>query len=188
MFRAAVKIVTKLMNKPRSLSFHVTIWLAIAVAIGMGAYAALEYLTTPGVTALGLLVHHGWHVLALGTSFYVVSWFAINRLVVRPLNEVYLHLYATGGGQRSLLDLRTNVAEIESIVEGINLMLLRWNKPQPDPSLSDLETEIRLVRQEVEQLASIAPRAKTAMLERLGVLAASVEEIESSALVPAEQR
>lgn len=163
------------MNSPRTLSFHVTVWLAIAVAIGMGAYAVLEYLTTPDQTVAGLLLHHGWHVIALGALFYIVSWIAFDRLLVRPLNAIYLHLYAIGREKRSPMNLQSNVMEIRTIVEGINLMLRCHEQLGDSEPLRRAQIELAVLRQEVEEFEAGPPTEKAAMLERLKALEDSVQ-------------
>lgn len=89
--------------KTRTLSFHVTIWMAIAIAASMGAYAVFEYQGTPGLTLSELVVQHLVHVLGLGILIYILCWAVFYFVLLRPLNRIYLHLYTIGAGQlRSL--------------------------------------------------------------------------------------
>ena len=156
----------------RSLSFHVTVWLAIATAIGMGAYAVYQYATMPGHTVLDLLLHHSWHVLVLGVTAYVVSWIALHKLIVRPLAKIYVHLYAIGGGRLAPLVLKSRVTEIHTIVEGINLMLRRMEQGADAQALEHAQRDISELKEAIrrwevsESATNSFPLEKLAAVER----------------------
>lgn len=155
------------MKTPRTLSFHVTIWLAVAVGLGMAAYAIYQYATLPGQTARDLLLHHSWHVLVLGAVIYIVSWVMFEWVLVRPLEAIYVHLYAIGAGRRSRLEIQSNVREIVTIVEGINLMLQRLEQGGNDAAIQRTESDFAQLRKAVEELQVASPEAKGAALDQL---------------------
>ncbi len=155
------------MKTPRTLSFHVTIWLAVAVGLGMAAYAIYQYATMPGQTARDLLLHHSWHVLLLGAVIYIVSWVMIEWVLVRPLEAIYVHLYAIGAGRRSRLEIQSNVREIVTIVEGINLMLQRLEQSADDGAIQRTQSSLAELRKAIEELEVASPETKGATLDKL---------------------
>lgn len=163
--------------RTRSLSFHISVWLAIATAIGMGAYAIYQYATMPGHTVLDLLLHHSWHVLALGAAVYVVSWVAFHKLIVQPLTKIYLHLYAMGAGQFAPLVLKSNVSEIHTIVEGINLMLRRVEQGMDANALEHAQRDITELKETIGQWEVSEPDAKSLALEKLVALEKSLSAV-----------
>ncbi len=155
------------MKTPRSLSSHVTIWLAVAVGLGMAAYAIYQYATMPGQTARDLLLHHSWHVLVLGAVIYIISWVMIEWVLVRPLEAIYVHLYAIGAGRRSRLEIQSNVREIVTIVEGINLMLQRLEQSPEDGAIQRAQFGLAQLRKSIEELEVASPEAKVTTLDKL---------------------
>ncbi|ODU23931.1 MAG: hypothetical protein ABS95_02745 [Verrucomicrobia bacterium SCN 57-15] len=113
------------MKTTRSLSFYVAIWMAVAIGLSMATYALYERQTSPSLTWSELAVQHLGHVLGLGVMIYILCWGVFYFVLLRPLNRIYLHLYAVGAGQLKSLELDSNVREIRTIVDGINLMLSR---------------------------------------------------------------
>lgn len=170
----------------RSLSFHVTVWLAIATAIGMGAYAIYQYATMPGHTALDLWLHHSWHVLALGAAIYVVSWVAFHKLIVQPLTKIYLYLYAMGTGQLAPLALKSNVTEIRTIVEGINLMLRRMEQGMDKQALEHAQSDIAALKETILRLEVSELDAKSLALEKLAALEKSLAAVVRNVNAPAK--
>lgn len=160
--------------RTHSLSFHVTGWLAIATAIGMAAYAIYQYATMPGHTVLDLLLHHSWHVLAVAAAIYVVSWAAIHKLIVKPLTKIYLHLYAMGAGQLAPLALKTNVTEIHTIVEGINLMRRRLEGGVEANAMEHVRREIAKLKETVESMEVSEPDTKNLALEQIATFEKSL--------------
>ena len=112
-------------HEPRqySLSFVVTFWTAVAIAASMAFYAILQHELHPELTARELLLRHMWHVLALGGVTYLTLWLVFRRFLWRPLNQVFLHLYGVSKGHLEPLRLQSNIREIATIAESINLMI-----------------------------------------------------------------
>lgn len=169
-----------------SLSFHVTVWLAIATAIGMGAYAVYQYATMPGHSVLELLLHHSWHVLALGAAIYVLSWAVFHKLIVQPLTKIYLHLYAMGAGQLAPLALKSNVTEIGTIVAGINLMLHRMEQGMDGNALEHAQRDIAELKETIKQLEVSKPTAKGLALEKVAALEKSLSAVVRGVNAPAK--
>lgn len=133
------------MNAPRSLSFYVAVWMAAAIAVSMAAYAVYQYFAMPGMTVADLFLHHLWHVLALGVVIYILCWVVFDRALFQPMKRIYIHLYAVGAGKLEPLEFDSSVTEIQTIVEGVNLMLSRLKHG------ADANT-IELARQRIEEI------------------------------------
>lgn len=153
--------------KTKNLSFLIAVWMAVAIAGSMAAYAVYQFFTMPGMTVKELFLHHFWHVLALGSVIYVLCWFLFKRIVLRPLTCIYLHLYAVGGGKLELLELNSNVTEIRTIVEGVNLMLTRLKQGLKSNALEDSELRISEIKDLLRNLGTSEPEKLDSALEKL---------------------
>lgn len=163
--------------KTRSLSFHVTVWLALGIAIGMAGYAIYQYATISGHTTLDLTLHHTWHVLVLGAMMYLVSWLTLHRILIKPLHTIYIHLYALGAGKLEPLTLNSRVTEIRTIVDGVNLMLRRTEQDLDTEGLSRVQREARELNKAIWELEIADPTAKSLALDKLAALEKSLSAL-----------
>lgn len=161
------------MKTTRSLSFFVTVWMAAAIAVSMGAYAVYEYAAAPGQSLRELAVEHLGHVLVLGVFIYILCCAVFYFVLLRPLNRVYLHLYAIGDGQLETLEMDSNVREIHTIVDGVNLMLSRIK-------LSGDCDALELAQQRIAEIQEMTRQLTTADHEHLGVLLGKLADLQKS--------
>jgi len=159
----------------KSLSALVTFWVGVAISVSMAGYAWVQYMVTPDATVVGLFTRHLWHVAALGVVIYAFSWIVLRRLVLHPLETVYLHLYAVGAGKRTPLDLPTNVTEIQTIVDGVNLMVRRMALGAEGGSFDRAERLLREIRATAKRLP-VADADRNAVADLL----AQLVELENS--------
>lgn len=148
----------------------------MAVAVVMAAYAVLEYFVfQPGMTLKELVLRHLWHVLALGAVIHVTCWFVLRHLLVEPLNGIYLHLYAVGQGKLEPMKLDSQLHTIQSIVEGLNLMIWRLGQA------SDTQTVLKAKQQlaQIEEVAGALSAVEPGLAHQLQV---QLKELESSLL------
>lgn len=115
-----------------SLTFVVTFWSAAAIAVSMACYAVAQHWLHPEMTAVELVMHHLWHVLALGAVIYLALWLGFRRFLWRPLMRIFLHLYGVGKGHLEPLRVQSHIRELTTIAEGINLMIWRLGR-EMDP-------------------------------------------------------
>ncbi len=155
------------MKTTKSLSFIVTIWMAVAIAVSMGAYAAYEYATAPSQSLRELAVEHLGHVLGLGVMIYILCWGVFYFVLLRPLNRIYLHLYTVGAGQIKPLELHSNVLEIRTIVDGVNLMLSRLKLGADRDALEHAQQCIAEIREMSRQLAITEHEHMSHVLDKL---------------------
>lgn len=141
------------MKTTRSLSFFVTIWMAVAIGISMAIYAVYERHSSSDLSLKTLVVQHLGHVLGLGVMIYILCLGVFYFVLLRPLNRIYLHLYAVGAGQLKTLELHSNVREIRTIVDGINLMLSRLTLGADRDALDHAQQCITEIREMSRQLA-----------------------------------
>lgn len=154
----------------RSLTLIVTLYCAAVIAAGMGVYAGFQYFLGREHTVIGLIVQHGWHVLVLGVLIYLALYVVLLRKIVRPLQSLFLKLYAIAGGDLRPASIESNILEIQGIADGINLMLARIGRSAPGVSLSELAN----VASELRSLArsySVPQTTKDALLK----IAADIE-------------
>ena len=165
------------MKETKSLSFFVTLWMAIAIAASMAAYALYEHQTMPGLSMRELVVQHLGHVLGLGAIIYVLCWGVFFFLLLRPLNRIYLHLYTVGAGQLKPLDLDSNVREIRTIVDGVNLMLSRLKQGVDPDALQLAQQRIAEIRELTFQSAATDQEQASLLLDKLADVEKSLPSI-----------
>ncbi len=164
------------MKTTKSLSFFVTVWMAAAIAAGMAAYGVYEYAAMPGHTLRELAVEHLGHVLALGLLTYALCWAVFYFLLLRPLSRIYLHLYTVGAGRLNTLELKSNVREIRTIVDGVNLMLSRLKLGADSDALELAQKRIAEIRETTRQLATADHEHLGALLDAIGDKLADLEK------------
>ena len=165
------------MNKPHSftsdaakhpsLSFVAALWTAAAIAVVMAVYAVLQKAIEPDVTWRELFVHHLWHVFVLGGVIHLACWLVFQRLLGRPLNRIYLHLYGMGKGRLEPLKVESNVRELRSIIDGINLLIWRMGRSDDPNALPDAQERIATIRQRLRDLSMQQPEQSGEVTELL---------------------
>ncbi len=163
--------------KTRSLSFYVTLWMAVVIAASMAAYAVYERQTMPDLPLSELVTQHLGHVLGLGILIYVLSWAVFYFVLLRPLNRIYLHLYTIGAGQLKALELDSNVREIRTIVDGVNLMLSRLKLGGDSDALELAQTRIAEIQEITRQLTTPDHEHISVLLDKLADLQKSLPNI-----------
>lgn len=119
-----------------SLSFVVTFWTAAAIALSMAFYAVMQQQLHPDMTVVDLVLHHLWHVLALGAVINLTLWLGFRRFLWRPLMQIFMHLYGVGKGRLAPLRVNSRIRELTTIADGINLMIWRMGR-EIDPEAID---------------------------------------------------
>lgn len=125
--------------KLRSLSFVVAFWTAVAIAVAMAGYAVVQLVLSPELTVRELVLRHLWHVLALGAVIHLACWLVFRHVLWKPLNGIYLHLYALGKGELEPLQVDTRIEELHIIAEGINLLIWRLSQHRDAETLSEAQ-------------------------------------------------
>jgi len=150
-----------------SLALIISVWTALVIAGSMALYAVEQYMSIPGVTARSLFLDHLWHVVSLGVLIFIFCHILLRRILVQPLLKIYLHLYEARKMRVHPLRLRTHIAELRSIIDGINLLLPAPRRKHDFPYLQQHLLDIRRL------VARIPPSAQSqsmAILSRLADL------------------
>ena len=150
-----------------SLSFVTALWTAVVIALIMAGYAVLQKALGPQMSWQDLFLQHLWHVVVLGGVIQLVCWLVLRRLLGQPLNQIYLHLYAVGKGHLDSIHISSNIREIRSISEGINLMVWRMRQISELKALSSSREEIRMIKKQMHRLAAHDPQVATIITEQL---------------------
>lgn len=156
----------------KSLALTVALYTAMVIAAAMAVYAVFQYIFAPGHTVVGLILEHMWHVVVLGTLVYLILYWVLYRKVVQPINALCLKFYAISTGNFNQITLKTNVAEIQEIVEGVNLMLARICKSVSQTSLSGLSTDAQKLRSLAKQ-SGLGQRTREELIE----IASTIDQI-----------
>ena len=127
-----------------SLSFLVAVWSALAIAISMGLYALWQYLSVPDADARQIVLEHSWHVVVLGAIIYAMIWQVFRRILLRPIRQIFAHLYKVGTGRVERLSLESNVREVAKIVDGINVMVERMGRHLPEEPIETIRDTAKL--------------------------------------------
>jgi len=162
------------MSQTRSLSFLMSAWMAVAIAAAMGIYGVFQYLVSPTTSASELLLNHLWHVIVLAGVIYGLSWIVFRRAVAQPLERIYAHLYGIGTGRLGELKLDTNVTEIHTIVEGINVMLRRMMQGPGGQAAKHAQEQTAALRDLAKKLAPEHREVAMGILDRLAEIDKSV--------------
>ena len=169
-------------SEPRfSLSFLVAFWTAVAIVGALCIYAFVQYLLLPEMSATEFFLHHFWHVFVLGALIHLLCWFVLRTLLLRPLNQVYVHLYSLGAGDIRELELRSSVKEIAMIVEGINIMTWRLHHWLDADALA-------ATRKNIEEIDVIITQLRLENEDVADALKQRVEALDSSLLSVVEAK
>lgn len=158
--------------KPLSLSFITSTAAAGAVAVGMAAYAVGQYLVDSSQSPVTLLLHHGWHVVALWLLIYGCVMFILHRVLLRPLQEIYVHLYGIGAGRLRPLRLDSRVRELTHIADGVNLMVRRMGIGVDGES----RLQVQCVAETLRHLASVHANTDVKLATELTEAAKTLEQ------------
>lgn len=133
-------------SSTQSLSLIITIWLSASVAILMLGYAVFQKVLWPETSWLDLFLHHFWHVIVFGVTIQLSTWIFFRYMVEKPLNEIFFHLYKIGKGQLEPLNIASNIRELDTIADGVNILIWRITQGKDDQAISDVHNNIASIR------------------------------------------
>lgn len=105
------------------LAVVMTFYTALVLAGGMAVYALVQYLLTPERSILGLVLEHGWHVVALAAVTYLALNMVLYRKVTRPIRELDVKLYAISKGDFSPVTVESDIKEVQEIAEVVTFLI-----------------------------------------------------------------
>ena len=117
-----------------------------AVVAGMVLYTLVEYLIGRPADWPVFLTHHLLHVAVIGVAVWMVSAALINRLVIKPVDHVFLHLRRVASGRLEYLDFEVGSSQLGGVVNSLNELVARLRRSPEDDSVSRALDHVRELR------------------------------------------
>jgi hypothetical protein len=106
----------------------------------------------------------------VGVVIAFACWTVFDRLVLRPAKGITRHLYDVGMGRLRPLALRSNVAEIRPLIDGINLVVRRLEPPTEREIALQFERIIESLREVATAIAPDSPGRAAEIMDDIAVL------------------
>lgn len=157
-------------------------FVALLSAVIVGSFMILHDAFLGNLDAAGgmsqRLLSHGWHVVLYVVIVFLLMNAILQKLLVRPVQKLYLQLYALSKGEIAPIVVQSHLAEIQEIEDGINMIIDRLPSHLNETPLEKISREVQQLRVTADQLHQEAePESRKALLEtvaRIEVLAAEV--------------
>jgi len=158
----------------RSLEGTLVTWtLAITVA-GMTLYTLIEYLIARPPDLSAFLLHHLIHFLLISIAVWFASLVVIRKLVIQPVDKVFVHLKRIAVGRVDYLSCEVGAREVADVVSSVNLLVTKLLRvPAPD-SISYALDRLRILRAE---LTRVSPKLGDDVVVIMRSLSALEEEM-----------
>ena len=143
-------------NQHRSLNGVVIGASFIAVFLGTAFWSIIEYFMGASPSWSEFLGHHLIPSLVTGLIIWVILSALLHRTVTEPLRHLFAHLYRVGSGRLEPISLDTGVAEIQTIVEGVNLLVHRLRATSGAPAYTQAQDRLKRIRNKIRSMADAA--------------------------------
>lgn len=118
----------------------------VAVVLGMLLYTLIEFLIDRPADVPVFITHHVLHVVVIGVAVWVVSSFLINRLVIKPVDHVFIHLRRVASGRLEYLDIEAGSTQLGGVIGSVNELVARLRRTPEDDSVSRALDHVRELR------------------------------------------
>ena len=125
----------------------------IAVAVGTIFWTAIELASGQPLSIRELILHHVVPAIVIGLIIAVVLSLLLNRFVVAPIQNLFSHLYRIGSGRLDPIDLDTGVEEIQTMVDGVNLLARRLQAPTGEDAFARAQERLATLRRQLRSMA-----------------------------------
>lgn len=125
-----------------------------AVVVGMAIYTLIEYLIDRPTDWPVFLTHHILHVAVIGVAIWVVSAVLISRLVIKPVDHVFLHLRRVASGRLDYLDVEVGSTQLNGMVRSVNELVARLRRTPEADSVSRAVDHVRELRASLRERMS----------------------------------
>ncbi len=143
-------------DETSSLHGKVSRWTLAATLIGMAAYSLVEYVIERPSDWTTFLFHHVLHVAVIGLAVWIASFLVIRRLVIEPVDQIFVHLRRVAAGRLEFLDCTVGVREVGHVVASVNHLVCRLRRtPEPD-SVSRCLDHLRGLRVALKTVSATA--------------------------------
>lgn len=131
---------------PASLHKSVVWTTFLVTLLGMGIYTLVEFVIDPPRDLASFLAHHLIHVAVIGLAVWIASVMVIRRLVIEPVNHVFIHLHRMASGRLDYLDVEVETTELEGVVTSVNELVAKLRDIPAEDAVSRALDHIRQLR------------------------------------------
>lgn len=118
----------------------------VAVVLGMLLYTLIEFLIDRPADVPVFITHHVLHVVVIGVAVWVVSSVLISRLVIKPVDHVFIHLRRVASGRLDYLDIEAGSTQLGGVIGSLNALVARLRRTPEDDSVSRALDHVRELR------------------------------------------
>jgi hypothetical protein len=95
-------------------------------------------------------------VAVIGLAVWIASFLVIRRLVIEPVDHIFVHLRRVAAGRLEFLDCTVSVREVGHVVASVNHLVSRLQRtPEPD-SVSRCLDHLRGLREALKKVSATA--------------------------------
>jgi methyl-accepting chemotaxis protein len=116
------------------------------VVLGMLLYTLIEFLIDRPSDVPVFITHHVLHVVVIGVAVWVVSSVLISRLVIKPVDHVFIHLRRVASGRLEYLDIEAGSTQLGGVIGSVNALVARLRRTPDDDSVSRALDHVRELR------------------------------------------
>ena len=116
------------------------------VVLGMLLYTLIEFLIDRPSDVPVFITHHVLHVVVIGVAVWVVSSILISRLVIKPVDHVFIHLRRVASGRLEYLDIEAGSTQLGGVIGSVNALVARLRRTPEDDSVSRALDHVRELR------------------------------------------
>jgi hypothetical protein len=167
------------MRRRRPLDFFIIAGTAAVTIFAIALGAGRRYLESR--SSPGLIVLESLEPLALGAGLGLLCSMLLRRSVLRPLARIHLHLHDVGLGRLKPLPLRSEVVEVQSLIEGVNLMVRRLAEEAGGEGAYRIQESLESLREVARTIAFDSPEGAAEVLR-------DVDELEKAFVAEARTR
>lgn len=141
-------------------------WTLIATVSGMGLYTLAEFIIERPADWSEFFIHHFIHVALICLAVWITSLLVIKRLVISPVNHLFVHLKRISAGRLEYLDIEAHSDEMGGVVTSINDLVTKLRETPKSDAISDSLDHLRELRSALSK-ANFATEDETVPIMRL---------------------
>lgn len=113
-------------------------------------YSAVEFIIDPPPDSSAFVIHHLLHVALIGIAVWVASMIVIQRFVIEPVDQIFIHLRRVAAGRLEYLDCAVRAREVGDVVASVNGLVSRLRRvPEPN-AVSEALDHLRGLREQLK--------------------------------------
>lgn len=140
-------------------------------------YTLAEYLIERPPNWVAFLTHHILHVVVIGAAVWIVSTMLISRLVIKPVDHVFLHLRRMASGRLEYLDIEVGSTQLSSVIGSVNALIARLRRTPEDDSVSRALDHVRQLRSAIRTNMSESDEAAVPIMRLITKLEGELLEV-----------